>query len=99
MFNTVNFPFKFGDLAVNEFTKIKEKRILAAWIDEVDQLGRVTVLLNQTLNEFLVRKDWFDERTFEFTVETNSNVRKDKLDFIWECTSFVQEDTTAKFEF
>ena len=48
---------------------------MAAWIDDADQLGKVTVLFNQTLNEFLLRKDWFDERTFEFSLEANSDVR------------------------
>lgn len=99
MFRAKNFPFEFKDMAKNEFTEVKEKRILAAWIEEVDQLGKVTVVLNQTLNEFLLRKDWFDERTFEFTLESSSDAPKDKLGFLWECTSFEQLDVSAKFEF
>ena len=97
----MGYPFNFRDLAYNKLTKIREKRIMAAWIDEVDELGKVTVLFNQTLNQFLLRKDWFDERTFEFTIESNSKVRPDKLYFAWECTSFTQdaENTLAKFEF
>ena len=65
---------KFKDVAVNEYTEIKEKRIMAAWIEEVDQLGRVVLLFNQTLNENLLRKDWFDHRTFELSLKVNSDV-------------------------
>ena len=78
---------------------MREKRIMAAWIDEVDQLGKVTVLFNQTLNEVWLRREWFDERTFEFSLEAKSNVRPDKLYFIWEYLSFEQQDGIAKFEF
>ena len=70
-----------------------------AWIDDIDQLGRVTVLFNQTLNEFLLRRDWFDERTFELSIEKKSKVRQDKLYFTWECLTFRQEEEMARFVF
>ena len=50
---------------------------------------------------YALRKAKFDDETFELTLEKDSNVPLEKLDFLWECTSFElkDEDGRAKLEF
>ena len=74
---------------------------MTAWIDDINELGKVTVFLNQPLNKYAIHKVTFDNETFELTLEKDSNVPLEKLDFVWECTSFElkDEDGRAKLEF
>ena len=49
--------------------KVKKGKKLTAWIDDINELGNVTIFLNQPLNMNVLKKGSLDNETFELSLE------------------------------
>ena len=74
---------------------------LTAWIENINELGNVTVFLNQPLSMDAFKKGSLDNNSFEFVLEKGptSKVRLEELEFLWEFTSIAVEDGMTKMHF